>query len=178
MLQNLIGSPKKCLTMPREPIELSTHTVWPCDTRNSLCSHVLTASFRFHTESHIFGYLIPVGLCQTPALSQYYRFGLTCLVQGARPRYQAERSTSIIGVGAGPVGPVLTGPFPPPKLMIFIISERYSASALFLPCRLTIYLRSTMGQKRLNSVILLHRCILRMQGECNLIFSRIVWHCD
>ena len=30
--------------------DLSTHTVWPCDTRNSVHPHVLTASASFHTD--------------------------------------------------------------------------------------------------------------------------------
>ena len=48
---------------------------------------------RFHTESHIFGCLIPVGLRQAPVLRPNYRFGLTPLVQSASLRCQAERLT-------------------------------------------------------------------------------------
>ena len=56
--------------------DLSTRTVWLCDTRNSVCSHDLKASSCFHMESQILSYFI---MCQVPALSSYYGYGLASI---------------------------------------------------------------------------------------------------
>ena len=82
------------------------------------------------------------------------------------------------GVGAGPVRPVLTEPFFW-QIIDFIISVRYSASTLSLPC--TYYLHSTMGQKRLNAIMLLlilhhltiltHPCAQWYRSRCQLMIS-------